>query len=90
LPIARPSPPKTEVARRYDTFLRGEIDVVNNDMDDVYDYGSFRSLSVSIIVNWLGKWRNKIATYGKRSGNRQVFMTEFKPYHSMGNVERHR
>jgi hypothetical protein len=76
-------PTKEETARRYSAFLQGEIEVINNLTGEVYSQDTFPELSVSTVVNYLSKWRNEIATYGKRSGNRQVFMGKFKPYHSM-------
>jgi hypothetical protein len=76
-------PTKKETARRYQAFLNGEIAVINNATGEVYCKDEFPELSISTIVNYLSKWRNEIATYGRRSGNRQVFMADFTPYHSM-------
>ncbi|GHU96198.1 hypothetical protein FACS1894156_6970 [Bacteroidia bacterium] len=74
---------KAEIDRQYNGFLDGYIEVINNETGELYSAADFPRLSVSTITTYLNKWRNKIGTYGIRSGNRQIFMAQFKPYHSL-------
>lgn len=76
-------PTATEIARQYEGFLNGYVTVVNSDTGELYDPKGFPKLGKSTIKNYLNEWRNKIATHTKRSGNRQVLMTKFKPYHTL-------
>jgi len=76
-------PHKEEVARRYEGFLSGYVEVINNETGEMYGPCDFPQLSVSTIMNYLRKWRNAIATEGIRSGDRQKLMAKFRPYHSM-------
>lgn len=43
----------------------------------------FPKLSQSTIKSYLAKWSSKVGTYSIRSGNRQVWMSKFRPYHDM-------
>jgi hypothetical protein len=76
-------PTYEEVARQFDGFINGYIEVVNNTTGEMYDPRSFRVLSKSTIYQYLSAWENRIATHKKRSGDRQVFMQAYKPYHSL-------
>ena len=76
-------PTPTEVARQYDAFLDGYIEVINNKSGEIYDPASFKPLSKNTITNYLAKWVNKVGTHTLRSGDRQKWMTRFQPHHSM-------
>lgn len=77
-------PTRTEVAKQFDAFLGGYLSVVKDDQTgEMYDPSDFKKLSESTIINYLGKWDEKIGTYAKRSGDRQKLMGLFKPYHSL-------
>lgn len=76
-------PTPTEVARQYDAFLNGYVEVWNNETGEVYEPQKFKPLSQNTIINYLAKWEDKIATHAKRSGDRQRYMGQFKPYHSL-------
>ncbi|RYY21107.1 MAG: hypothetical protein EOP41_08535, partial [Sphingobacteriaceae bacterium] len=76
-------PTATTVHRRYESFLTGSLQVVNNDTGEVYDPKEYRQLSVITVTNYLAGWSSKIGTHAARSGNRQVYMQQFKPYHSL-------
>jgi hypothetical protein len=78
----REKPTPTQIARRYDGFLAGYVDVVNDETGEIYDPAEFRKLSHGTITNYLAKWTNKVATHTKRAGNRQMWMAKFRPYHS--------
>jgi hypothetical protein len=76
-------PTPTEVSRRYDSFRSGYLEVLNNSTGEVYNPNDFKKLSTATVTNYLLQWQNKIATYAKRSGDRQKLMQQFKPHHSL-------
>lgn len=76
-------PTRTEVSRHYSAFLSGRFDVIHPDTGEVFDHTKFAPINDATIINWLGRWDQTIASYMRRSGNRQVWMQNFKPYHSL-------
>ncbi len=76
-------PSKEEISRRYDGFLTGYVEVINNETGEVYSPKAFPALSRSTIYTYLAKWHNAIATEPLRGDDRQKLMGKFKPYHSM-------
>lgn len=76
-------PTKRTVHRRYESFLKGHLQIVNDYTGEIYDPKEYRELSVITVTNYLANWSSKIGTYALRSGNRQVYMQNFKPYHSL-------
>lgn len=72
-------PTPTEVARQYDGFLDGYVEIINTETGEVYDAKEFGKLSMRTITAYLDSWHSKIVTYSKRDGNRQKFMGEFIP-----------
>lgn len=79
----RVKPTATEVHRRYDAFIGGYLEVSNNDTGEIYQPSAFKKLSDATVKNYMTAWANKIGTYALRSGNRQTYMQQFKPYHSL-------
>lgn len=76
-------PTATEVSRRYDAFISGYLEVINEDTGELYDPKSFKRLSTSTINNYLRTWQNAVKTAPARTGNRQVLMARYKPHHTM-------
>lgn len=76
-------PTATKIARQYGSFLSGYVDVINNGTGEIYDPEEFPKLSQSTIKSYLAKWSSKVGTHSIRSGNRQVWMSKFRPYHDM-------
>jgi len=76
-------PDRTYVARQYEAFLNGYVEVISEETGEVYDPKAFKPLSEGTIISYLGKWQERIGTYSKRSGDRQKLMQQFKPYHSL-------
>jgi hypothetical protein len=76
-------PTATEVARQYDGFLDGYVTVINNVTGEEYNPKEFTKLSQSSILTYLAQWRNQIGNHAERSGDRQILMGKFKPYHSL-------
>jgi hypothetical protein len=80
-------PTATQIARQYEGFLSGYVDVINSETGEIYNSKEFPKLSQATITNWLAKWTNKVGTHTLRSGDRQMWMSKFKPYHSMKRPE---
>ncbi|WP_329804886.1 hypothetical protein [Flavobacterium facile] len=76
-------PTPTEVSRNYDAFLNDYAEVYNEDTGELYNPKEFKSLSKASVINYINKWENKLATHKARSGDRQVYMGNFKPHHQM-------
>jgi hypothetical protein len=76
-------PNYTDVARQYDSFLDGYVEIIDNETGEVYNPKEYRKLNQDTIYNWLSDWKSKIGTHSKRSGDRQKLMQKFKPHHSM-------
>lgn len=78
-------PTATEVARQFEGFLSGYVELINEKTGEVYDPASYsiKSLSKATVSSYLGAWRNAIGTQAARSGDRQKLMQRFKPYASM-------
>jgi len=76
-------PSATEISRQYDAFLNGYLEIINPKSGEVFSNKGLKELSSSSIVNYLHSWESKIGTLAKRSGNRQVLMQQFEPYHSL-------
>ena len=76
-------PTPTKISRQYDGFLSGYVEVINNETGEMYDPKEFPKISPATIINYLAKWTSKVGTHTVRSGNRQVWMSKFRPYHDM-------
>jgi hypothetical protein len=76
-------PTATEVHRRYDAFINGYLEVMNNDTAELYNPKDYKKLSDATVKNYLAKWEIKIGTHAVRSGDRQKYMQQFKTYHSL-------
>ncbi len=75
-------PTATQVYRDYGSFIKGDLEVINNATGECYDPANFKALSAQTVTNYMAEWTNRIGTYSLRSGDRQRFMQQFKPYHS--------
>lgn len=80
---AQRKPTARDVSRQYEAFVNGYVEVVDNSTGELYDPTGFKPLSDATIANYLHSWANKIGTFAIRSGNRQRFMGQFKPHHSL-------
>lgn len=76
-------PTATDVARDYCDFIAGNLQIVSTKTGEVYDPKGFKELNQSTITHFLSKWRSKIATHTRRSGDRQNLINKFTPYYSM-------
>lgn len=84
--IGKPS--KAEISRRYDGFLSGYVEVINNETGEVYSPKEFPAISLSTIYGYLAAWHNAIATEPLRGDDRQKLLNKFKPYHSMDQAKK--
>ena len=78
-------PDYKEVWDTYSKFLLGAVDIVNNDTGEVYDHTSpdFKKVSDNTIYNYQSSWEVKVVTHAARSGDRQKYMSKYKPYHKL-------
>jgi hypothetical protein len=75
-------PHATEIARQYEAFLNGYLEIVNAKTGELYSPKGYPAISDRTIKSYLAKWYNRIGTEAKRSGDRQKLMTEYSPAHS--------
>ena len=80
-------PTATAVKKEYDKFLKGWLEVINNDTAEVYDPKDYPELSRITVTNYLANWSSRIGTHAHRSGDRQMYMQQYKPYHSLKKPE---
>lgn len=80
-------PTAADITRKYEGFLTGYVEVINNDTGELYNPKEYPSLSAATITNYLSDWENTAGTHAIRSGNRQVLMNKFKPYHDLKQPE---
>lgn len=76
-------PNSTEIHRAYEAFLNGFAEVYNEDTGEIYNPKQYPTLSESTVKVYLSKWENRSATYKQRAGNRQQYMSQYKPYHQL-------
>lgn len=76
-------PTRTEIARSYEAFLSGYIEVLDSATGELYDPKQFKQLSYNTITAYLAQWSQRIAAHYLRDGNRQQYMAKYKPYHKL-------
>jgi len=72
-----------DVARQYESFLSGYLDVVNNATGELYVPDGFPKLSSTTIYNYLNTYESRTGTLAKRSGDRQKLIGASIPHHSL-------
>jgi hypothetical protein len=77
----KPSP--TEVSRKYNAFLNGYYQVINDNTGEIYNPTEFKALSDSTVKATMAKYQNQYPNYTMRSNDRQKDMQNWKPYHSL-------
>lgn len=76
-------PTAKEIHDSYAGFLSGYVQVYDETTGEIFDPKEFRELSQSTISRVLAEWENRAATYKARSGDRQKYMGQFKPWHQL-------
>ena len=71
-----------DVATDYQAFLDGKKEVINASTGELYDRTDsfFREVDGRNIQKYLMKWKSRVATQSKRSGNRQRFLVQNVPH----------
>jgi len=80
-------PTATEVHRRYGSFMAGNLEIIDNVTGEIFNPRDFKVLSKTSVTNYLSNWKSTIGTYALRSGDRQKYQQQFKPYHSLKKPE---
>ena len=76
-------PTATSVAREYEAFLAGYVDVINKDTGEVYQPKEFKTISKRTITQFLATWDVKVGTDAKRVGaDRQGLINDYITHHS--------
>lgn len=78
-----------EVSVKYNQFLAGQADFINNDTGEVYDPTKecYRPASDKTVYGYQEMWENRAATHSIRSGDRQKFKGMYDPYHKLKQPE---
>lgn len=78
-------PDCNEVALKYNAFLAGNLEVIQNDTGELYDRENpaFKKVSAKTVYNYLTAWENRVQSHALRSGNRQVFIGDNIPFHKL-------
>ncbi|WP_420582048.1 hypothetical protein [Reichenbachiella sp.] len=76
-------PTATQVAREYEGFLSGYVDVIDPETGELYSPKGFKSLRERSIKAYLTAWENRIGAHARRSGNRQELIQDYIPHHSL-------
>lgn len=76
-------PNKLKVAKRYQLFKEGLIEVINTRTGEQYNPADYKQLDERTITKWLSKWTNKAPTYLIRQADRQKALAFSKPYIEM-------
>ena len=79
----KPNP--TEVAREYEAFLNGYVEVIDPETGELYNPKdkAFKPLSHRTLRAYLATWDSNLATHKLRSDNRGRLDQKFIPYHSL-------
>ena len=80
-------PTATEVSRRYDDFLKGTLEIVNNGSAEIYNPADYKKIGVNTVKKYLSSWKSSLGTHTLRGGDRQKLMGKNKPYHSLNRPE---
>jgi hypothetical protein len=72
-----------EVGEQYKGFLAGYVDIICNSTGELYNPNDFAPISSKTVANYLAKWENRITNEPKRTANRQLSMSKFKPHFSL-------
>ncbi|MDR1646032.1 MAG: hypothetical protein LBS05_09495 [Tannerellaceae bacterium] len=81
--IQKEKPSKLEVFRRYDAFLRGEVEVINPTTGELYNPSEYTPLSEKSVTAFLARWSESVATHKARSADRQQYMAKYEPYQKL-------
>lgn len=78
-------PTYIEVALRYQAFLDGDLDIINNETGELFDPANseYRPASESTIYSYQAAWGQAVVSHSLRSGDRQKFKSTYEPFHKL-------
>lgn len=78
-------PTYVEVALRYQAFLDGDLEIINNETAEVFDPSDseYRPASESTIYSYQAAWGQAAVSHSLRSGDRQKFKSAYEPFHKL-------
>lgn len=78
-------PTYIEVALRYNAFLEGTLEIINNSTGELFDPKAdhYRAASESTIYNYQSAWAQRAGSHALRSGDRQKFKAAYEPWHRL-------
>lgn len=78
-------PTYIEVALRYQAFLEGTLEIINNNTAELFDPAAdhYRPASESTIYNYQSAWAQRAGSHAVRSGDRQKFKSAYEPWHRL-------
>lgn len=76
-------PTPAEVSRQLAGFLSGYVEVISNETGEMFDPKTFNKISQRSITMFLNSWDSALATSRKRTGNRQIRLTNFVPFEKL-------
>jgi hypothetical protein len=78
-------PNYTEVYVKYMAFRAGKLDIINNSTGEVYNHlhEDYRDVTDRTVLEHQSTWSSRVSTAAVRSGDRQVHMNLYKPYHKL-------
>lgn len=78
-------PTYIEVALRYESFLKGDLEIINNTTGELFDREdkAYRNASESTIYSYQSAWAQRSISHALRSGDRQKFKAAYEPWHKL-------
>ena len=78
-------PTYIEVALRYQAFLDGDLEIINNETGELFDPANseYRPASESTIYSYQAAWGQAAVSHALRSGDRQKFKAAYEPFHKL-------
>ena len=76
-------PTYMRVSREWESFLRGDTDIINPATGEQYDPSNYPPLGRSTIYNYLSEWDSKIGTDYRRGGDHERLVSKYVPYAEM-------
>ncbi|MCH7400093.1 hypothetical protein MM236_19010 [Belliella sp. DSM 107340] len=82
-------PTYIEVALRYEAFLKGDLDIINNQTGELFNPNNpeYRPASESSVYSYQAAWAQRAVSFSLRSGDNQKFKAAFDPWHRLKQPE---
>lgn len=77
--VQKDKPTPTKVARQYEGFLNGYVEIIDPDTGEVYNPKEFRTISERTIMAFISGWKQKVATHMTRMADRQKYIDKYIP-----------